>query len=105
MTHYDCLAIYVTSGGYGLEISCTDEKTLNWIGDQIQQERPACDITNKTQLSCLFRIIGYQPPEIGWWIVQQLCHRGWEPFGNVRWEDSWGLEFITLRKANSREQS
>lgn len=101
MTRFDCLTINVTSGGYGLEIAGTDETTLDWIGDQVQQEKPACEMSNKTQLSCRFRITGYQPLEVSWWIVQQLCHRGWEPFGNIRWEESWGLEFISLRKGTT----
>ena len=102
MNRFDCLTIYTTSGGYGLQISSTDEPVLHWIGELLAKERPSCEITSQTHLACHFKISGYEPLEVGWWLVQQLCHEGWEPFGNVRWEEAWGLEFISMRRDNSR---
>jgi hypothetical protein len=105
MNGFDCLTIYTTSGGYGLHISSTNEDTLGRIRDLIAEKRPSCEISSRTQLACGFKISGYQPLEVGWWLVQQLCHRGWEPFGNVRWEEAWGLEFISLRRDNAQDSN
>ena len=98
MNRFDCLAMNVTSSGYRLDISSSDREALKWLADLIQKDKAGCQLAEDANLSCRFRIVGYKPLEIVWWIVQQLRHRGWEPFGSVRGEESWGLEFITLRR-------
>jgi hypothetical protein len=96
---YDCLTLHVTSGGYNIEIASTDADTLVWIGNEVKNDRPSCRLTSMGQLTCSFSITGYEPLEVGWGLVKSLCEQGWEPFGTVRWEESWGLEFISLRRS------
>jgi len=96
---YECTTLHVTSGGYRVDVSCTNPDVLAWIGQEIQNSRPECSLSSESHLSCTFDIVDYEPLEVGWWLVKRLCEQGWEPFGAVGWEDSWGLEFISLRKA------
>ena len=98
---YGCTTLQVTAGGYSLEVSCTDPDVLHWIGQEILRDRPHCSLSSEAQLSCSFDISGHEPLEVGWWLVKLLCEDGWEPFGAVKWEESWGLEFISLRKSYS----
>jgi hypothetical protein len=96
---YECITLYVSAGGYSIEVACTDPAVLGWIGLEIQRDRPSCSLSAKAQLSCTFDIVDYEPLDVGWWLVKRLCEEGWEPFGAVSWEESWGLEFISLRKS------
>lgn len=103
MPRYECLTLNVKAGGYTIDVACTNSDTLVWIGNQIRQDRPSCSLASEGHLSCSFRITGYEPLEVGWWLVKRLCEQGWQPFGTVRWEESWGLEFISLRKTQRDE--
>ena len=96
---YECLTLHVTSGGYRFALACTNPAVLEWIETEIQSSRPYCSFSSGSQLSCTFDIVKYEPLEIGWWLVRSLCEQGWEPFGSVSWEESWGLEFISLRRS------
>jgi hypothetical protein len=96
---YECLTLHVKAGGYIIEVASTDQESLSWIENEIRNDRPSCTLSSTGQLSCKFNVIGYEPLEVGWWLVKRLCEQGWEPFGNVRWEESWGLEFISFRRS------
>ena len=95
---FECITLHVTAGGYRISVASTNAEVLKWIRQEIQSSRPRCSISSEGQLNCAFDIANYEPLEVGWWLVKRLCDEGWEPFGTVGWEESWGLEFISLRK-------
>ena len=75
-------------------ILSTDEKTVGWISEQIHNLCPSAqqymnlnlesrNLPQTKNLWLAIKKMGFRQRAIGLWLVQQLCHQGWEPFGNT----------------------
>ena len=78
MKTYKILDICVNDGT--VYIQCTDPDTLKNIIREGKQYVPSMKISEGTYHVRLDKLEG-RPYQVKWWIMQQLCLKGWEPFG------------------------
>jgi hypothetical protein len=71
-----------------IQIMCTSNDALKWINTIVAQEHsatgePYLQMPSGDILGIRYTgLKGISNPKlmIGWWIIQQLCQQGWEPF-------------------------
>ncbi len=77
----------------GVRLYCTDDNILNWIASEIKKILPSSRtdewkiLTGSTSSLWLDKLQN-KDGEVAFWILKQLCDRGWEPFsvsGNFHW--------------------
>lgn len=92
------------SGGDGIEVISTNSDVIDWITEQIKNLVPKVKVENRPNLSPFMKGCGRKFSKlknndysVAWWIIQQLCLEGWEPYGKTVYSRSNGCSSITLR--------
>jgi hypothetical protein len=75
--------VWVRDGGNSLYL--TDPETRDWISANLKRFFPSLKIVYKSDFSgeayfCQIENVKDKGPEIHYWILKQLCLKGWEPF-------------------------
>jgi hypothetical protein len=115
MNQYDFLGITIGSGSDpDLMVFSTNENIVVWITEQIQKRNPTAKVDNNlihqddlpfhNNLVRKFRKLDYTQYSIGFLLFQELCHQGWEPFGDISFSE-YGFHRITLRKLHDSTAS
>ena len=83
MKKYKYLQLFVDSH---LQIYSTDDDILKWVISELKNIYPDC-IISKNRAEFLGKIhyvqfekLRSRDEEIGWWLMDQLGKKGWEPF-------------------------
>jgi len=88
--------------GNGIEIFCTHLPTLDWAVDEIKKFMPDCKVLPDpswgnliTGEICRYNItkLDYKDRELGNWLLQQLCLKGWEPISSS-YHDDYKLRYV-----------
>jgi hypothetical protein len=66
-----------------LHILCTDTIILDWIDKEIGVKFRQTPYPSENKSERRFIEMGYKQWYCAWWLVQQLCHQGWEPLNAV----------------------
>lgn len=78
MKTYKIFDVYVNDGV--VYIHCTDPDTLKTIICEVKQYVPSMRSSEGAYRASLDKLQGRER-QVKWWIMQQLCLKGWEPFG------------------------
>ena len=94
MEHYDFAAVEVymdlrfgMRGIKGVNLYCTDSAEADAVMSQLKEFYPkmkrdvAALPTGEKFLQRLTKLSDQDREEVLWWLVKQLCSRGWEPLG------------------------
>jgi hypothetical protein len=85
MQHYDYIEVYQDEEN--MIVKCTDPEELDYEISQLQQLYPQMKMTiDKLPSGSIYyysaRLMASRMKMV-WWLVDQLCARGWEPLGAV----------------------
>ena len=68
----------------GISVLCTEEATLDWILSEVKRLVPTCKAKTASfggeNWHISMKKLQSHDQAIMWWIMQQLCRQGWEPF-------------------------
>jgi hypothetical protein len=84
MQHFDMAKIMYSS--VGLRLGCTDASEMERLLSQLKQFFPQMRVERMYKLPSgeiyWYNLKGLSATgeDAGWWIIRQLCQRGWEPF-------------------------
>jgi hypothetical protein len=99
MKTYKLFQIYVDTD---IRVFCTDNTVLQWTIDELQNQYPNSKITKlmnyKDGFYCIeISKVGREGYKVGWWIMEQLGKKGWEPIGaalgNLVWSGIYYFRF------------
>lgn len=83
---------------YGAQVNTTDPDLLKLLQAEIHALLPNCHLELAEDLEgrlCTLKAgqLNGQDSELGWWIVKNLCDRGWEPYEMLHrpWGDDYHL--------------
>ena len=81
---------YLIIGDPHLDVECTDEQVLEWVVSSVKKVMPSCeyyynypvgkDGTNFKKYRVHISKLEDKDTELRWWLMEQLCQQGWEPF-------------------------
>jgi hypothetical protein len=94
MKRYHYLRLYISRKG-GIFFYCTDPQTVNWIVGEVKKIVPTCSLDSPLTTHNKISQLQDKDGEIGYWLVQMLCLKGWEPFAvtstyKEKFPDYWG---------------
>jgi hypothetical protein len=86
MEHYDFAVINYHVEGK-LVFFCTDPSEIDTMLSQLKPLFPKLYLAEKNNLPsgemyfCKIKGLSYRDLDVSWWLIKQLCLRGWEPLG------------------------
>lgn len=73
--------------GSGIALLCADPQLVSWVVALIQQHIPSCVVARAdnefpagTPQRHVLKQLGGKDLAVGYWLLNQLCSSGWEPF-------------------------
>jgi hypothetical protein len=95
MKRYEWAAVVFSA--YGIAFQCTDSHCIDAMTEAIKKFVPnarfkqvnpygggtGIDPESGQPFGRLFQYLDGKDLDIGYWLVKQLCHRGWEPYDSA----------------------
>lgn len=109
MEHFDFATVQGSSHGVGF--SCTDSSEIELLTSQLKHYFPQMRLEVATKLpsgelyNCYIKRLSGKDWDAAWWIMKQLCSRGWEPLGaasNVYGQQTSTLFVYQFRRKSQR---
>ena len=85
---YADLSIDFSSSEHGISLQCTDPQIIAWILTDLKKVGFGYRLKGKREFpsgemySCTIDKLRGRALDVYFWIITQLCKRGWEPFGD-----------------------
>ena len=93
MDTYECAELQVNEGRGWLDFHTTEPGLAEWVRARIEEALPGCKISGPGKELHSSEVLSGERNNLwvsklevratdvlGWWIIRQLCHQGWEPF-------------------------
>jgi len=90
MKRYDLVDI-TYAANHDMSLFCTDQETLAWMTAEIHRLRPKATLEPRSSLLVILHpersfVSGLiDPMPLVMTLLEELCHRGWEPIATEPW--------------------